>query len=309
MLGKSAISLSSKAISNKLLNVFLLRLLPITIFVMPERMRVAAFKSDGSAWVWGDGFGTVPVREEKLYGAVTAINHGGLFVLKSDGTVWARTDSRQENQEALSGGNPLDTVVLSQVEGLTDVISIRPGNGWSVVALKKDGTIWKFKNEINREGWYIGPVEQFKDLSGVRSMYSAFYDGIGQVNAAVKNDGTVWTWEDINPEKYIPSKVTGLSDVISVCAGNAHFAALKKDGTVWTWGSNLEGQLSDDIYESNKPAMVKGLSDITAISAGEAHTLVLKKDGTVWAWGGNYYGQLGNGGHMSGSRTPVQVKV
>ena len=189
-----------------------------------------------------------------------------------------------------------------------DVVSICPGNGWSVMALKKDGTVWKFKNEMNREGWYIGPVEQFKELTGVRSMCSAYFEGIGQVNAMVRNDGTVWTWEDLSPTKHTVSKVENLSGITSVCVGNTHFSALKKDGTVWTWGSNLKGQLGDDTYERDKPAMVKGLSGITAIAAGEAHTLALKNDGTVWAWGDNYFSQLGNGGHMSGSSKPVQVK-
>lgn len=272
-----------------------------------ERLTVTAFKNDGTAWAWGNGYGTVPVEEGILNGAVAAINQGGLFVLKADGTVWARTDSDPGNKQT-SGGSPLAGAVLSQAEGLTDVVSICPGDGWRVMALKKDGTVWKFENNLNREGWFIGPVEQVKELTDIRSMCSAFYDGVGQVNAAVKNDGTVWTWEDINPSKCIPSRVAGLSEIISACAGNTHFAALKKDGTVWTWGSNLKGQLGDNTYEREKPAMVKGLSDITAIAAGEAHTLALKRDGTVWAWGDNFYGQLGNGGHMSGSSKPVQVK-
>lgn len=43
-----------------------------------------------------------------------------------------------------------------------------------------------------------------------------------------------------------PVQVKGLTDVISVSAGDTHSLALRKDGTVWAWGGNEQGELGDN---------------------------------------------------------------
>ena len=71
----------------------------------------------------------------------------------------------------------------------------------------------------------------------------------------------------------------GLSDVVSIAAGNSHSIALESDGTVVAWSGY--GLL-------NIPS---GLSDVVEISAGGYHSLALKSDGTVVAWGNNGNGE------------------
>jgi alpha-tubulin suppressor-like RCC1 family protein len=72
----------------------------------------------------------------------------------------------------------------------------------------------------------------------------------------------------------------GLSDVISIAAGDAHITALRGEGTVVSWGVGAGAQA---------PA---GLVGIRAIAAAGQYTLALRTDGTVTGWGDNSHGQL-----------------
>lgn len=124
--------------------------------------------------------------------------------------------------------------------------------------------------------------------------------------AALKSDGTVWTWginlngrlghdtTELKIEK--ATKVSGLSNVVSISAGYSHVIALKTDGTVATWGLNDYGQLGDGTLISHTmPQTVNGLTGVIAVSAGAHYSVALKSDGTVVAWGQNTYGQLCDG--------------
>ncbi|HEY4799569.1 MAG TPA: hypothetical protein VII99_10875, partial [Bacteroidia bacterium] len=105
-----------------------------------------------------------------------------------------------------------------------------------------------------------------------------------------------------------PLLVNGVSNVLSISAGNYHSLALENDGTVWAWGQNDFGQLGKgDTLSVATPTQVIGLSNIIAISAGSQFSLALKNDGTVWAWGDNTNGQLGDGTKQNKRKTPVQV--
>ena len=73
----------------------------------------------------------------------------------------------------------------------------------------------------------------------------------------------------------------GLSNVVSVAAGEQHSVALLSDSTVVSWGWNAFGQI-------NVPA---GLTNVVAVAAGWYHSLALKSDGTVVAWGSDSDGQ------------------
>jgi len=104
-----------------------------------------------------------------------------------------------------------------------------------------------------------------------------------------------------------PVQVSGLTNVVTVAAGDSNTLALKSDGTFWVWGDNSFGQLGDGTTTgSSTPVQVSGLTNIVALDAGGGQTIALKSDGTVWAWGRNSYGQLGDG-TTTDRYTPVQV--
>jgi alpha-tubulin suppressor-like RCC1 family protein len=138
--------------------------------------------------------------------------------------------------------------------------------------------------------------------------------GGGAFTYVLQTDGTLWSWGDntygqlgdgTTTQRFVPTRVAGLTGVIAVAAGASHGVALRSDGTLWAWGYNGYGQLGDATTAS-KSLPLQILSGVAAISAGEYHTVAVKTDGTVWAWGSNTYGQLGDG--TTTQRTaPAQV--
>ena len=78
----------------------------------------------------------------------------------------------------------------------------------------------------------------------------------------------------------------GLSNVVSIAAGQAHVLALKSDGTIATWGDNTYGQRTVPVAQLNSAT-----NRVVAIAAGAFHSLALRSDGAVFAWGQNGGGQ------------------
>ncbi|MHB1421144.1 MAG: RCC1 domain-containing protein, partial [Bacillota bacterium] len=301
-----------------------------------------AFKSDGSAWAWGNnGYGqlgdntsankSIPVQVKGAGGTGTLANvvsaAAGYYhslALKTDGTVWAWG---LNGYGQLGDNTTTNRLAPVQVSGLTNVVAVAAGNSHSL-ALKSDGTVWAWG--LNSSGQLgdntstqrITPV-QVKGQGG-----AGFLNGVVAISAngsnslALKSDGTVWAWGDnyygqigdnTTTTRYAPVQVNGLTSVVAVTAGSSHSLALKSDGTIWAWGNNGNGQLGDNTTtQRNTPVQVKGLggsgflTGVVAITAGGSHSLALKSDGTVGDWGYNGYGQLGNNSTAE-SHTPVQA--
>jgi|GEM_PF-1611467 len=190
-------------------------------------------------------------------------------------------------------------------------------------AVKADGTLWTWGYDQRVAQFGINTFRPGQVGSDTNwSTVSAGGNQVSAVIAALKRDGTLWTWSwpahwglwglemhlrGWNPwglEMYprgpiapmLPAQVGKDRDWAAVSVGGGHIAALKRDGTLWTWGANGHGQLGDGTtVPRNAPVQVGKDRDWAAVSAGTAHTAALKKDGTLWAWGWNMYGQLGIG--------------
>jgi len=189
---------------------------------------------------------------------------------------------------------------------------IAAGDG-HIVALSGDGTVWAWGyNMYGQLGDGTGGTQEWGDYSNtpvrVQNLTNVIAVSAGRNNsAALRSDGTVWTWGcnmsgqlgigtrfDLST---VPVQVHGLTNVIAIAAGNFHMLALRNDGTVWAWGANYDGALGDGTFTgrcdiSNEflenhrltPVRVHNISNAIAISASSESVAVLD-NGTVMRWG------------------------
>lgn len=273
-----------------------------------------ALKEDGTVWTGGDNFygelgnGTrnavinYPAQVSGLSGIVDV--DAGEFhcvALKNDGTVW----SWGKNADGeLGDGTNTNRYTPVQASGLSGIVDISCGIGNFTLALKNDGTLWAWGDNVNGQlgiGSNINkkiPV-QVKNISNVTAIDAGRFFSL-----ALTSSGTLWAWgTNVNGQlgdgtltsRTLPVYI--MSDVSSIGAGAFHSLVIKKDGTVWAWGNNSDGQLGDGTTRTIKksPVQMIGASDVKSITGGWTHTLVVKNDGTVWVCGSDWWGELGDG--------------
>ena len=130
--------------------------------------------------------------------------------------------------------------------------------------------------------------------------------------AAIKTDGTLWTWgqntfgqlgDNTNISKSTPvTTFAGGTNWRQVSTSGIYTVAIKTDGTLWIWGSNISGRRSTPVTTfaggtTWKQVSASGANDIDCTSA-------IKTDGTLWVWGRNDFAQLGTNDDINRS-TPV----
>jgi alpha-tubulin suppressor-like RCC1 family protein len=179
-----------------------------------------------------------------------------------------RLSGQTTHAMVLSNGKVMTWVAggeMTELNGVKDAVQVS-ANEEHMLILDKQGAVWALgNNSYNQLG--------NEDLSG-KKMF----------------------------ETKEPVRVTGLKNVIGICAYRRSSYALLADGTVWAWGANGTGMAGDGEKSNSgttyigtngwqKPTKVVGLDHIIAIAGATA----LKDDGTVWTWGDGSDGRLGRG--------------
>ena len=210
-----------------------------------------------------------------------------------------------------------------QFSSLTPVTTFAGGITWKQIscgynftaAIKTDGTLWTWGYNsngqlgINTTVRRTTPVTTFAGGTNWKQVSGGY-----RHTAAIKTDGTLWTWGyngngqlGINDNITRSTPVTtfaGGTDWKQVSCGSNHISAIKTDGTLWTWGYNNFGQLGRKVFPltpvttfaggNNWSDTATGASEeLYTICAGYSHTGAIKTDGTLWTWGYNSNGQLG----------------
>ena len=225
-----------------------------------------ALLTDGTVWTWG-------VND---YGQLGIGNHDGPEQCKP----YSRWDA------VGCSTKPVQVVGPDGTGYLTDVKAIAGGNDFSL-ALRGDGTVWAWgSNAYTTLGqsnpelleqcavpW--SPASQYcstKPLQVVSSDGSGALTDVVAIStegspqahhsAALKSDGTVWTW------------------------------GVNVDGQLGNGQSQEFQEAPGPVVDPDDAGL---LSDVVDVDVSGSATIVLKEDGTVWAWGYNGWGQLGIG--------------
>ena len=268
---------------------------------------MAAVKTNGTMWVSGrnqqgqlgqntGGYMTgrrsspvqIPGTWNPTQGAtyMTAANNDqGIIHVKTDGSMWV-WGQNQNAQLPLNGAAPYGLSSPAQVG--TDTTwgygeGKLGGNGDNCTFnIKTDGTLWAWgKNDGGTLGVpgvsQSSPIQVGTDTNwawvppnGGKSEYNRFM-------AAIKTDGTLWTW------------------------------GWKKDGCL---GHNEHGGPSGDQDPYSSPKQVGTDTNWSKVSLGAYACYATKTDNTFWVWGNNDYGKLGINrapSPVEGRSSPVQV--
>jgi alpha-tubulin suppressor-like RCC1 family protein len=244
-----------------------------------------AIKTDGTLWTWGSN----------LWGA------SGYAGMLGDNTRTHRS-------------SPVQTIA-----GGTNWKSVTAG-GYNVAGIKTDGTLWLWGHNIDGQlgdGTRTHRSSPIQTIAGGTNWKEI---SMGSSNAAaIKTDGTLWTWGDSFNGILGDGTVLSRSSPVQTVAGGTnwkmvnmdswHSAAIKTDGTLWIWGSNADGELGDgtNIHRSSPIQTVSGGSNWKQVNLGLAVTAAIKTDGTLWLWGsGGPFGNVGDGTVLNRS-SPVQT--
>jgi alpha-tubulin suppressor-like RCC1 family protein len=286
-------------------------------------------KQDGTLWMWGinnDGSlgddtldsRSSPISVVGTHSFIMAAGSLQALALKADGTVWGwgwNGSGEIGDDTAIGKLSPVSVV------GTHSFIFISANNSVSL-ALKADGSAWTWgANYVgtlgNDEAEYYGLLNRSSPVSVVGThSFIMINGGDASSIAALKLDGSAWTWGDnsfgplgdnTNNARSSPVSVVGTHSFISIKSGVSSVVALKEDGTVWTWGYNSIGQLGDNTtIEKSSPVSVVGNHSFVAIDAYGPFVAALKADNSVWTWGSNAGGDLGDNSGSSRS-SPVSV--
>ena len=228
------------------------------------------------------------------------------------------------NQEGMLGsGNTTARSSPVQVGSLTTWNSVRAGalaglgfRGFTV-ASKTDGTLWSWGyNGFGQLGLGDTTSRSSPVQIGALTTWTTNFSVGGIHTAAIKTDGTLWTWgykangvlgQNDATSRSSPTQVGALTNWSKVACGTMHVLAIKTDGTLWAWGAGYPGKLGNGATgDVLSPVQIGALTNWSSIAGGAWHSAAIKTDGTLWVWGRNNYGQLGRGNTTNYS-SPVQV--
>ncbi|PWW05234.1 alpha-tubulin suppressor-like RCC1 family protein [Paenibacillus cellulosilyticus] len=204
-----------------------------------------ALRNDGTVWAWGgnqngqlgiDGTGNQlrPVQVKGLSHIVTI--SAGLYesaALESDGRIWAWGLDHNIDGSNKVTRKPEQLDMAPEPMQSNEFGAIAVGSTYGT-ALAFNGTVWMWKNAswAGPEAFATNELFQVKGLKDVVSIANF---------AAVKSDGTVWTWV-VNDKPEELKQVTGIKDAKAITESNNNYYVLLGDGRVMAWGSNGLGQ-------------------------------------------------------------------
>ena len=186
-------------------------------YVNGKNMGCLATKTDGTLWFWGQNefgqYGNPSIAHGVSRSSPTQVpgdysNHKGFSiggnntgVIKSDSTLWVMG---QNNNGQLGQNGPVNTHRSSptQIPGTTWKAVTFINSGACALAVKTDGTLWAWGDNTNGNLGVPSLAETAKRSSPIQVGSDTTWDKVGATGrsaaAAIKTDGTLWTWGQNN---------------------------------------------------------------------------------------------------------------
>ena len=294
----------------------------------------AAIKTDGTLWLWGrNNYGHL--------GDNTIVPKSSPVQTISGGTNWKQVATGGSNSAAIKTDGTLWLWGRNSYGQLGDyslinksfpVQIITGGTNWKQVAfgashaaaIKTDGTLWLWGYNYNGQlgdNTIVDRSSPVQTIAGGTNWKQVAIGSDGNHTAAIKTDGTLWTWgynqfgqlgDNTRATKSSPIQtISGGTNWKYVAAGESYVMSIKTDGTLWGWGYNSTGELGDNTTNrrSSPVQNISGGTNWKQISCGHFYSAGIKTDGTLWVWGDNTYATLGIGtiGAQYTKSSPVQT--
>lgn len=290
---------------------------------------VLAKKTNGSIWAWGWNYygqlgqGTIDLISHGSTPAqvgtatnwtVLAPGNADNVATRSDGTLWAWGNDSD-------GGLGYLSRVLQPVAAQFGPVAAASGGETHTAVIRADGTLWLFGSNGNGQlGIGASDTSQHPIPTQIQPGTQWTSVATGPLHtAAVRSDGTLWTWgynnkgqlgDGTTTQRNSPVQVGTDTTWLRVSAGYYFTVGLRTDGTLWAWGYNTDGQMGNGSASSTsqlQPVQIGTATDWAALACGWSHVLAIRQNGTLWAWGNNAYGQVGDGTTTTPRASPLQV--
>ena len=292
-------------------------------------------KTDGTLWTWGKnekGSQGLSTAESSSISSPTQIpgttwkyaadvyGPGGRHntAIKTDGTLWAWG----ENSSGGLGQNSLTKYSSPvQIPGTTWQ-SIVTNYGYYMFATKTDGSLWSWGgNNFGVLGHNESSVKYSSPVQ-IPGTWGSSIEGkisVGQnyAVAAIKTDGTLWTWGENQigvlghnqadgQRISSPTQVPGTTWKSIAFNSSSCISATKTDGTLWSWGYWEYGGLGiHGEVNYSSPVQVPGTTTWDRVWTSKNGSMkATRTDGTLWGWGSGTIGGTGPGNKSSPTQIP-----
>jgi alpha-tubulin suppressor-like RCC1 family protein len=225
------------------------------------------------------------------------------------------------------GFNATYALGLNDTNSRSSPTQVGSATNWTVISaarhfsfgIQSDGTLWSWGQDNNfgqlaqnDGGSYKNVPTKVGNSTNWNLVTGGWYHA-----AAIKTDGTLWTWGRNHQEQLglndtvprsSPTQVGTANNWSQVATGKTHTLAIKTDGTLWAWGQNNIGQLGvGNLNSYNSPKQVGTGTDWNLVSANHNSSTAIKSNGTLWSWGQNSNGELGINSTSNNPNSPTQV--
>ena len=268
-------------------------------------------------WIWGENdSGALGVNDTTIRCTPVTTFAGGsnwkqvsggqgyTAAIKTDGTLW--TWGNNDNGKLGTNGGGKRSTPVTTFAGGTNWKQVSCGVNHTA-AVKTDGTLWVWGGNnflplgTNDSTIRATPVTTFAGGTNWKQVTANWFH-----TAAIKTDGTLWTWGRNYTGELGVNDTTGRATPVTTFAGGTNWkqvasgygrvSAIKTDGTLWTWGQGVYGALGINGGTSLTPVTTfAGGTNWKQVSSAlvSISCAAIKTDGTLWTWGYNNYGQLG----------------